>query len=66
MDRLLSTHELNCTVCENNTGDCTLHNTFADIRRPHIIEGLKGFADGLEKPVSNPISDFAGKFGRST
>lgn len=29
-----------------------------------IIEGLKGFAEGLEKPVSNPISDFSGKSGR--
>ncbi len=34
MDRLLSKHELYCTVCENNTGDCTLHNTFADMRIP--------------------------------
>lgn len=29
-----------------------------------IIEGLKGFAEGLEKPLSNPISDFSGKPGR--
>lgn len=29
-----------------------------------IIEGLKGFAEGLEKPVSSPISDFSGKEGR--
>lgn len=31
-----------------------------------IIEGLKGFAEGLEKPVSNPISDFCGKPGRAS
>ena len=31
-----------------------------------IIEGLKGFAEGLEKPVSNPISDFSGKSGRAS
>lgn len=31
MDRLLAKHELYCTVCANNTGDCTLHNTFADM-----------------------------------
>jgi len=31
-----------------------------------IIEGLKGFAEGLEKPVSNPISDFSGKAGRAS
>ena len=34
MDRLLAKHELYCTVCENNTGDCTLHNTFADMGIP--------------------------------
>jgi formate dehydrogenase major subunit len=32
MDRLLAKHELYCTVCEHNTGDCTLHNTFADMQ----------------------------------
>lgn len=31
-----------------------------------ILEGLKGFAEGLEKPVSNPISDFGGKSGRAS
>ncbi|MDT0498195.1 formate dehydrogenase subunit alpha [Algiphilus sp. W345] len=31
MDRLLAKHELYCTTCENNTGDCKLHNTFADM-----------------------------------
>ncbi|GAB2577989.1 formate dehydrogenase subunit alpha [Dyella jejuensis] len=31
MDRILSKHELYCTVCENNTGDCQLHNTFANM-----------------------------------
>lgn len=30
-----------------------------------IIDGLKGFADGLGKPISNPISDFSGKSGRT-
>ena len=34
MDRLLAKHELYCTVCENNTGDCTLHNTFAAMNPP--------------------------------
>ena len=31
MDRILAKHELYCSVCENNTGDCQLHNTFADM-----------------------------------
>lgn len=34
MDRLLAKHELYCTLCEHNTGDCTLHNTFADMNMP--------------------------------
>lgn len=34
---LLSAHGIDLphgTVCENNTGDCTLHNTFADMEIP--------------------------------
>ncbi|GMA51639.1 hypothetical protein GCM10025857_29960 [Alicyclobacillus contaminans] len=27
MDRILRNHELYCTVCDNNNGDCTIHNT---------------------------------------
>ncbi|MEG0553839.1 MAG: 2Fe-2S iron-sulfur cluster-binding protein, partial [Carnobacterium sp.] len=27
MDRLLENHMLYCTVCDNNNGNCTLHNT---------------------------------------
>ncbi|WP_337021742.1 formate dehydrogenase subunit alpha [Pantoea anthophila] len=34
MDRLLNRHELYCTVCEHNTGDCTLHNAVADMHIP--------------------------------
>jgi formate dehydrogenase major subunit len=34
MDRILAKHELYCTVCENNTGDCQLHNTVADMGIP--------------------------------
>jgi formate dehydrogenase major subunit len=26
-DRILSNHELYCTVCDNNNGNCTVHNT---------------------------------------
>ncbi len=26
-DRILENHELYCTVCDNNNGDCTIHNT---------------------------------------
>ncbi|HET7371359.1 MAG TPA: molybdopterin-dependent oxidoreductase, partial [Gammaproteobacteria bacterium] len=34
MDRVLTKHELYCTVCENNTGDCQLHNTVAAMGMP--------------------------------
>ncbi|MEG3135909.1 formate dehydrogenase subunit alpha [Rouxiella sp. T17] len=34
MDRILNRHELYCTVCEHNTGDCTLHNAVADMHIP--------------------------------
>jgi len=27
MDRILRNHELYCTVCDNNNGNCTIHNT---------------------------------------
>lgn len=27
MDQLLKNHELYCTVCDKNNGDCTIHNT---------------------------------------
>jgi formate dehydrogenase major subunit len=29
MQRILRNHELYCTVCENNNGNCTVHNTTA-------------------------------------
>ena len=29
--RILHNHELYCTVCENNNGDCALHNTVHDL-----------------------------------
>jgi len=53
MDRLLAKHELYCTVCENNTGDCELHNTFANMdiaiqrykftRKPHNKDESNAF-----------------------
>lgn len=30
-----------------------------------VLEGLKGFAEGLQRPVASPISDFSGKSGRA-
>ena len=34
MDRLLAKHELYCTVCENNNGDCRVHNTLVEMNIP--------------------------------
>tara|TARA_R110000824_G_scaffold401710_1_gene613859 strand:- start:12462 stop:15428 length:2967 start_codon:yes stop_codon:yes gene_type:complete len=34
MNRLLSKHELYCTVCENNNGDCSLHNAVVEMDIP--------------------------------
>lgn len=31
VDRMLQNHELYCTVCENNNGDCALHNSVKDL-----------------------------------
>lgn len=53
MDRLLAKHELYCTLCENNTGDCTLHNTVADMNIP--IQRYEFKRKPYEKDESNPF-----------
>ncbi len=35
MQRILGNHELYCTVCENNNGNCTVHNTTAMMQIAH-------------------------------
>jgi formate dehydrogenase major subunit len=34
-DRILSNHLLYCTVCDNNNGNCTVHNTTAMLKVDH-------------------------------
>jgi formate dehydrogenase major subunit len=34
-DRILENHELYCTVCDNNNGNCTVHNTTHDLDVQH-------------------------------
>ncbi len=34
-DRILGNHLLYCTVCDNNNGDCTVHNTTALLKVEH-------------------------------
>ncbi|WP_150304077.1 formate dehydrogenase subunit alpha [Pseudomonas saliphila] len=53
MDRLLGKHELYCTLCEHNTGDCTLHNTFADMNMP--IQRYEFKRKPYDKDESNPF-----------
>lgn len=53
MDRLLNRHELYCTVCEHNTGDCTLHNTVADMHIPIQYYPYESKPD--DKDNSNPF-----------
>ncbi|MFC3419361.1 formate dehydrogenase subunit alpha [Salinicoccus hispanicus] len=35
MDRILGNHELYCTVCDFNNGNCEIHNTVKDLRISH-------------------------------
>jgi len=35
MDRILQNHDLYCTVCDNNNGNCTVHNTTGEIGIQH-------------------------------
>lgn len=35
MDRILKNHELYCTVCDNNNGNCVIHNTAMQMRIEH-------------------------------
>ncbi len=35
MDRILHNHELYCTVCDNNNGNCTVHNTAMAMKIEH-------------------------------
>ncbi|WP_269563933.1 formate dehydrogenase subunit alpha [Kosakonia radicincitans] len=53
MDRLLAKHELYCTVCEHNTGDCTLHNTMVDMHLP--IQRYAWQRKPYVKDESNPF-----------
>lgn len=35
MSRILKNHELYCTVCDNNNGNCTVHNTAEHLQLDH-------------------------------
>lgn len=52
MDRLLAKHELYCTVCEHNTGDC-VYNTMVDMHLP--IQRYAWQRKPYVKDESNPF-----------
>jgi len=52
-DRVLGNHLLYCTVCDNNNGDCTVHNTTAMLAIEHQDTPFK--PKPYEKDFSNPF-----------
>lgn len=52
-DRLLANHSLYCTVCDNNNGTCTIHNTLHTLRVDHQNHPFQ--PKGYPKDFSNPF-----------
>jgi formate dehydrogenase major subunit len=52
-DRLLENHMLYCTVCDNNNGNCTVHNATADLAVKHNARPFR--KKGYEVDMSNPF-----------
>ncbi len=55
MDRLLENHMLYCTVCDNNNGNCTLHNTVEAMGIEHQKYPYKPKAPANEVDMSHPF-----------
>lgn len=55
MDQILKNHELYCTVCDNNNGDCVIHNTVKSLGIEHQRIPYRA------KPYE---ADFSGSFYR--
>jgi formate dehydrogenase major subunit len=53
MDRILRNHELYCTVCDNNNGDCTIHNTAMQMKIEHQAYPFE--PKPYEVDMSNPF-----------
>lgn len=53
MDRILKNHELYCTVCDNNNGNCTIHNTAMQMEIDHQAYPFE--PKPYEKDMSNPF-----------
>lgn len=52
-DRLIGHHELYCTVCDNNNGNCTVHNTLHLLQLEHQEHPFR--PKGYSKDFSNPF-----------
>lgn len=52
-DRIVSNHELYCTVCDNNNGNCTVHNTLDVLHFEHQQRPFQ--PKGYDKDFSNPF-----------
>jgi formate dehydrogenase major subunit len=52
-DRILQNHMLYCTVCDNNNGNCTIHNTTAELDVKH--QSRPYMPKPYEKDMSNPF-----------
>ncbi|MFC3884884.1 formate dehydrogenase subunit alpha [Bacillus songklensis] len=55
MDRLLENHLLYCTVCDNNNGNCTLHNTAELMEIEHQKYPYRPKVDPTEVDMSHPF-----------
>ncbi|GGM08781.1 formate dehydrogenase subunit alpha [Deinococcus aerophilus] len=52
-DRIVANHDLYCTVCDNNNGNCTVHNTLGLLSMDHQTRPY--MPKGYEKDMSNPF-----------
>ena len=53
MNRILRNHDLYCTVCDNNNGNCVIHNTAELMRVEH--QKYPFAAKGYPTDTSNPF-----------
>lgn len=53
MDRILQNHLLYCTVCDNNNGNCRVHNTAEKMGIEHQTRPF--VSKGYEKDMSHPF-----------
>lgn len=53
MDRILENHMLYCTVCDNNNGNCKVHNTTEMLGIEHQSRPFR--PKGYKKDMSNPF-----------